>query len=202
MYWLVTDHRSNFKNELFCDLTEEFRIHRHFTTAYSPLWNSKIEGVIWEILRSFPFIIFEWILTHKNWSSVVDCVQGILNCPPFRDKGQELETLDYGAIRSNFMGALTLFTLMRAFLIKKQPTAILDDLLWALQLVDIGNIQEALNGINKEVKVWLASARSREVIKHKRNTSVLPANFEFGYFFVLLPQKKGIRSFLSVEVHG
>ena len=50
MDWIVSDQGSHFKNMLIKSLTEESRVHHHFTTAYCPWSNGSVERICREVL--------------------------------------------------------------------------------------------------------------------------------------------------------
>ena len=50
MDWLVTDQCTHFSNVVLGDLTREFHISHHFTTAYSPWANGTVERAGREVL--------------------------------------------------------------------------------------------------------------------------------------------------------
>lgn len=82
--WIMTDKGAYFKNRLPHCLTNNQHIHYYFTTVYSPWYNGTVERVFREVLRACKALLSELWLALKDWPSVIDCIQSILNHAPLR----------------------------------------------------------------------------------------------------------------------
>ena len=90
MEWLVSDQGSHFKNQLISQLSEELESRHHFTTAYTPWANGTVERVCREVIRTTRALWSEWRLSPKDWPSVIEIIQSILNDAPLKRLGKSL----------------------------------------------------------------------------------------------------------------
>ena len=87
MDWIVSDQGSHFKNKILEALRKWFRFSHHFTTAYTPRANGSVERVCREVKRACMALLSEWRLSPREWPSVTECLQSILNKEPLKRLG-------------------------------------------------------------------------------------------------------------------
>lgn len=87
MAWPISDQGSHFKNTLIRELTDDVRTRHHSTTEYSPWAYESVERDCREVLRSCKALISEWKLSPKDWPTVTEAVQSVLNHAPKRTLG-------------------------------------------------------------------------------------------------------------------
>ena len=87
MDWIVSDQGSHFKNKIMQALWKWFRFSHHFTTAYTPWANGTVERVCREVKRACMALLSEWRLSPREWPSITECVQSILNQAPLNGWG-------------------------------------------------------------------------------------------------------------------
>lgn len=187
MEWLISDQGSHFLNRLINDLMEEFHARHHFTTAYSPWANGTVERLCREVLRACRALCSEWKLAPKDWPAVVESVQSILNHAPLKRLG--LRDKDKpGVYRSPlevFTGHLPTRPLHRALPFDKYKSAKTEDEVRARQLLDVDNMQQALQDLHRDVYARANASRKRQVATHNRRTNIQPVNFTVGDFVLV-----------------
>lgn len=194
MEWFVTDQGSHFKNCLVKQLTSEFRIHHHFTTAYSSWANGTVERICREVLRSCKALCSEWKLTPQDWPCVTECVQSILNHARLKRLGLRDKTKPgvYRTPLEVFTGHLPSRPLLRALPITKYRHAQSQDVVKLRRLVNIDSMQSALEDMHRDIKYRVELSRKRQVSAHNRKTKLQPINFQVGDFvLVRRAAKKG-----------
>lgn len=189
MNWLVTDQRSHFQNYVHEEMTRKFRSKKHFTTAYSAWSNGTVERVNRKILRSFKSLLSEWNLDPQDWPPIFDCVQSVLNQAPLRRLGKG----DSGTFRS----PLQFFTviaptrpLLFSLPIQMYTTAEFHEEIRASQVLKIEELQKTMGEMHKEVEVTVSSVSAKEILSHNAKTNVILANFQVGYYVLVLRTKR------------
>lgn len=194
MEWLVSDQGSHFKNELIRNLTEELRAKHHFTTAYSPWANGSVERVCHEVLRACKALLSEWKLSAKDWPTVTEAVQAVINQAPLRKLGLRSSSVPgvYRTPMEVFTGHRPSRPLIRALPVSQYRSATTADDLRARVLVGIEEIQEALVDMHREVVGIASASRKRHVAKHNQRTNVQHANFVEGDFVLVRRAQPGV----------
>lgn len=194
MEWIVTDQGSHIKNQLIAELSSQFHVQHHFTTAYSPWANGTVERVCREVLRACKALCSEWKLAPRDWPAVVESVQSVLNQSPLRRLGlRDKNKKDvYRTPLEVFTGQLPGRPLLRALPFEKYKNAQTEDIARAAQLMHIDALQSSLEVFHKEVKLEATKSRKRMIDRHNRQTKVQAVNFQVGDFvLVRRATKKG-----------
>ena len=184
MTWLVSDQGSHFHNTVHTDLVHKFKTKRHFTVAYSPWANGTVERVNREVLRATKALLSEWKLAPQDWPAVIDCVQSVLNQSPLPRLGLRSSCVHRSPLQV-FTGIPPSRPLLCALPTSKYKTAHFLDEVRAAQILEVETLQEALDGMHKEVAERVSQARAKAILKHNMETNVLPANFHEGDFVLV-----------------
>ena len=149
---LVTDQGSHFKNRVMEELAEDHRIKHNFTVAYSPWVNGTVENCMKQIQAAYRCLQSEMKLGPQDWSLVMGMVQTAMNEAPLRRLGSRED----GTFRTP-LEVITGIKPTRAMLHTTQVneehrTGISIEKIWALQLLDIDDLQEAFDGMHKDVE--------------------------------------------------
>lgn len=192
--WLVTDQGSHFVNHTLKELTKEFRVQHHFTTAYSPWSNGSVERVCREVLCAFKSLLSEWKLAPNDWPCVTECTQSIINHAPLRRLG--LRDKQNPRV---FRTPLEVFTslkpsrpLMRALPQARYPNAFLNDAAQLRRILDIDAAQQALDSMHKDVQGKVSASRRRAIQTHNKRCGISHINLQLGdLVLVRRAQKKG-----------
>jgi len=193
MVWLVSDQGSHFKNALINSLTQEIRAKHHFTTAYSPWANGSVERICREVLRSSKALLSEWKLGAKDWPSVLEAVQSVINHAPLRRLGLRNKN-DQGVYRTPlevFTGHKPVRPLMRALQMPDYETSRSLDEVHMRMVMGIDELQSALEGMHKEVEGLTSASRKRQVERHNKRTNVHCAKFVEGDFVLVRRAQPG-----------
>ena len=185
--WVVSDQGSHFKNKLIHELTAEFHVKHHFSTAYSPWANGSVERVCREVIRSCKALCSEWRLAAKEWPAVVECVQSMLNHAPLRRLGLQ-DINKPGVYRTPlevFTGCRAVRPLMHASPFWEYEKVGFQDEVHLRQLLCIDQMQAALADMHKEVNERASSNRRRHVEAHNRKTNIKKINFTVGDFVLV-----------------
>lgn len=187
MDWLVTDQGSYFKNLLIKSLTEETKVHHHFTTAYCPWANGSVERICREVLRSCKELLGEWKLSSQNSPSVTEAIQSVLNHAPLKRLGLRDAEVP-GLFRTPlqvFMGHKPDRPLLCAFPIGEYPEAKTPDDVLAKKTISIDELQAVMNSMHRDVSESATGLRKRQVDSHNRRTKVQKAQFHVGSFVLV-----------------
>ena len=192
--WIVSDQGTHFKNRLIEQLTKEFRISHHFTTAYCPWANGSVERVCREVLRASRALLSEWKLSPRQWPTVSECLSSVLNQAPSKRLGLR-DPNKPGVFRTPlevFTGHLPSRPLLRSFPSDGSEQVNIESEARARQLVEIDKLHEALSGMHRTVKETISSTRRKQIEKHNNITQVTTESFQIGDFvLVRCPSKRG-----------
>ena len=199
MDWIVSDQGSHLKNKIMEALRKWFRFSHHFTTAYTPgcmgPWaNGTVERVCREVKRACMTLLSEWRLSPREWPSVTECVQSILNQAPLKRLGNIT-----GEVQSVLRCPLEVFTgmrpcrpLMHALHFKDHGNIGSHYEVRARQLIKIEELQGALGLMHKDVSERVSKRRKNSIKAHNKKTNIQSINFSIGDFvLVRVAGKKG-----------
>ena len=163
MDWVVTDQGSHFKNVLIKRLTDESRVHHHFTTAYCPWANGTVERVCREVLRACRALLSEWKLAQQDWPAVTEAFQSVLNNTPLKRLGPRHpeQPSVYRTPQEILTRHRPVRPLLRALPLSKYPDAQTNDKIRARQLVSTNSLQAALQDMRREVSVRVTQRREK-----------------------------------------
>ena len=187
MDWIVSDQGSHFKNMLIKSLTEEVRVHHHFTTAYCPWANGSVERICREVLRSCKALLSEWHLAAQDWPSITEAVQSVLNHAPLKRLGLRNSNCPgvYRTPLEVFTGHKPVRPLLRALPIGSYPNAKTQDEITARQVINIKELQTAMEQMHRDVGERATKLRKRQVDAHNSRTNVRKAQFHVGDFVLV-----------------
>ena len=193
MEWLVSDQGSHFKNELIEKLADELRSQHHFTTAYSPWANGTVERVCREVLRACRALCSEWRLGAQDWPTVIEAVQSVLNHSPLRRLGPRSPDAPgvYRTPLEVYTGHTPRRPLLRALPPSSYPTALSQREADAKQLLQIQDLQTALEEMHRDVDERVDASRKRAIRMHNEKTNVQKVNFHVGDFVLVRRAKTG-----------
>jgi len=169
-------------------------VSHHFTTAYSPWANGSVERICREVLRACRALCSEWKLGPKDWPSVTECVQSVLNQAPLKRLGlrSKVKPVVYRTPLEVFTGHTPARPLLRALPVTKYKKATSEDQVRMQQLINTERTQSALFDMHRSVEINAEKSRRRQVEAHNRKTNVQFANFRVGDFvLVRRSTKKG-----------
>jgi len=192
----VSDRGSHFRNEVVAQLRERVHSVHHFTLAYCPWTNGSVEIVCRELLRAMRALMSEFQLPFKSWPTVVPVVQSVLNNTP----------LD----RLNDACPLTAFTHLPAdsplLAIKRDSREKIDIVsvkeARARQVMNLSRVQDALEGIHRQIAEKASAAREKRVNLRNARTHVRACNFDIGDFVLFGRLQRNVRRKLSLKWHG
>ena len=154
MEWLVSDQGTHFKNQVIEQVTTELEARHHFTTAYTPWANGTVERVCREVLRTVKALCSEWKLSPKDWPSVIETVQSILNNAPLKRLGKSSSGNKevYRSPIEVFTGQPAKRPLLRACPPSKYQFASSTDALGLSKKLKIDVLQESIEQMHRDVK--------------------------------------------------
>lgn len=154
MEWIVSDQGPHFNCELFKGVTSDLKVNHHFTTAYSPWANGTVERVCKEVLRACQALLLEFKLSPKEWPSVTECIQSILNQSPLKRLGlrDKSDPQVYRSPLEVFTSHLPSRPLLRALPIEKYQTLPSLSIIRAQQVADIDAVQHSLEEMHRDVE--------------------------------------------------
>ena len=184
MKWMVTDQGSHFANELIRELTKEYKVKHHFTTAYSPWTNGSIERVCREALRACHALLSEWRLAPQDWPCVIGCIQSILNHCPLKRLGirEKSNSAVYRAPLECFCAIAPLPPMLRALPLQRHPQAYCTSYSQAFQLSSIEKTQQALEEMRRSVSGSANKSLEQQVTYHNIKANVRVPNLREGDF--------------------
>lgn len=180
MVSIVTDGGSHFTASLMEVLTQDAGINHHLTTAYCPWANGTVERLCKEVLRATRALVSEWRLAPGKWTSVIECIQTVLNQSPVERLGRHSSKDDIWLL------PLEVFTGMKPIRFKVRPTPLLDaesiahlEDEYAKGLPDVNRLHVALAEIHEEVSA------NNSWNMHKLQTKVFSWSFHVGEYVMI-----------------
>ena len=191
---IVSDQGSHFKNKIMEGLRKWFRFSHYFTAAYTPWANGTVQRVCRDVKRACMTLLPEWGRSPREWPSVTECVQCILNQAPLKMLGNRT-----GEVQPVLRCALELFTgmrpcrpLMHALHFKDHENNGSHDEVCASQLLKIEELQGAIEVMHTDVAERVSRRRKNSITAHNKKTNVQSINFSIGDFvLVRVARKKG-----------
>jgi hypothetical protein len=183
----VSDQGSHFKNNLIKKLRQLTRGHHHFTLPYTPWGNGTVEVVCRELLRCLKVLGFEFKPPFKAWPSLLPMVQSGLN-------NTILPRLENRTSTEVFLGLPTstpLETVVRQG--AQKPLVLHMSDLRARQLLQMVQLQTAVEKMHKLVHALTSKDRTTRVALHNAHTGVRPVNFAVGDYVLraVLTKERG-----------
>jgi Integrase zinc binding domain/RNase H-like domain found in reverse transcriptase len=183
----VRDQGSHFKNKVIKELRQLTRGQHHFTLPYTPWSNGTVEVVCRELLRCLKVLRLEFKRPFTAWPSLLPMVQSGLNNTILPRLGNLSST-------EVFLGLPTsspLTTLVRQGAEKSLVLHMSE--LRARQLLQIVQLQTAVENMHKQVHALASKARSARVALHNARSGVRPVNFAVGDYVLrgVLTRERG-----------
>lgn len=160
------------------ELTREFKVQHHFSTAYSPWSKGSVERVCRKVLRSCKALLSEWRLAPQDWPCVIECTQSIINHAPLT----RLRLRDarnprvYQTPLEVFSGLRPSRPLMLAPPPTRSSNSKLNEEAKLRRLFNINEIQISLEHVHKEVVGKVSASRKRAIKSHNNKCCLAPIN--------------------------
>lgn len=186
MEWIVSDQGSHFKNSLLRGIIEETHVKHHFTTAYSPWANGTVERVCREVLRACRSLCSEWKLAPRDWPSVIETIQSVLNNSPLKRLG--ISSFSSGSYRTPmeaFTGQRSRRSLLRALPPSVYSTAATLDEAQAIRVIGLESLQAEIQNMHVDIGERISVSRARKVAAHNKKTNIQKVNFVDGDFVLV-----------------
>lgn len=181
----VSDQASHFKNKVMKALAEDFAIKHRFVVAYPPWANGTVEICMREVLRTFHALLSEFKLAPKDWPSIVNLTQVVINEAPLARLGKSED----GKFRSplEVMTGLKPSTYPLRLFTKdtKAGEPVELERARAYQRLEIDRLQRELDGLHKEAAERITAKRKKQIEQHIRRTDIISVNFAVGDFVLV-----------------
>lgn len=171
---------------------KRYAMKHHLTTDYCLWANVSVERGFKEVQRACRALLDELRLTPRNWPSIIECVQCVINHAPVKRLGIRNQNI-----------ASVLRTPQEVFTSHKPKRPLLRPLtlskyghvkslveVRARQVIDIEKCQTALESMQTDVYTRVQKKWEQQRLRHNSRTNVKRINFRKGVFLV----KQAVRS--------